>query len=87
MLPGLRLLGAVEGVEETGESLQVGRETLPPAKVTHHFAHHIGLAGVVLFVEEVIVNADGEQHILVFAVFLLQGALEFANDGKFRRRR
>ena len=76
------LLGAVEGVEETGEGLGVGREIFPPAKVPGHFAHHIGLAGVLPFVEQVIVNADGEQHILMFAVFLLQGALDFANDGR-----
>jgi len=37
---------------------------------------------VIPFVKEVIVNADGKQHILVFAVFLLQGALDFANDGR-----
>jgi hypothetical protein len=33
------------------------------------------------FVQEVIVNADGEQHIPLFAVFLLQGALDFVDDG------
>jgi hypothetical protein len=54
------LLGAVEGVEETGEGLRVGRVIVPAAKVAGHFAHHIGLAGVISFVEEVIVNADGE---------------------------
>ena len=74
-------LGAVERVEETGEGSGVSREIVYPAKVPNHFAHHIGLAGVVPFVEEVIVDADGEQHIPMFTVFLLQGALDFANDG------
>jgi hypothetical protein len=74
-------LGAVERVEETGEGFGVSRVIFPPAKVPNHFAHHIGLAGVVPFVEEVIVDADGEQNILVFAVFLLQGTLDFADDG------
>jgi len=82
-LPGLGgLLGAVERVEETGEGLGVGREIVYPAKVPDHLAYHIGLAGVIPFVEEVIVNADGEQYILIVAVFLLQGALDFANDGR-----
>jgi len=75
------LLGAVERVEEAGEGLCVGRGIFPPAKVPDHFAHHIGLAGVLSFVEQVNVNADGEQHIPMFAVFLLQSALDFANDG------
>ena len=79
-------LRAVERVEESGEGLGVGRVIFPPAKVPGHFAHHIGLAGVVPFVEEVIVNADGEQHIPMFAVFLLQGALDFANDGRALKR-
>ena len=75
-------MGPVERVEETGEGLGVGRKIVRPAEVPNHFAHHIGLAGVIPFVEEVIVNADGEQHIPMFAVFLLQGALDFANDGR-----
>jgi hypothetical protein len=75
------LLRPVERVEETGEGLGVGREIVPPVKVPGHFAHHIGLARVILFIEEVIVNANGKQHIPMFAVFLLQGALDFANDG------
>ena len=80
-LPGLAgLLRAVEGVEETAEGLGVGLVISPPAKIPRHFAHHIRLPGVVPFVEEVIVNADGEQHIPMFAVFLLEGALDFAND-------
>ncbi len=79
-------LGAVESVEETGEGLGVRREVVRTAKVPGHFAHHIGLTGVIPFLEEVIVNADGEQHILMFAVFLLQGALDFANDGRALKR-
>ena len=74
-------LRAVERFEKTGEGLRVARKILPPAKVPDHFAHHIGLAGVVPLVEQVIVNADGEQRVLMFAVFLLQGALDFANHG------
>ena len=74
-------LRAVERVEESGEGLGVGRVIFPPAKVPGHFAHHIGLARVVPYVEQVIVNADGEQHALIIAVFLLQGALDFADDG------
>ena len=76
----------VECVEETGEGLRVGREIVPPSKVPGHFGYHIGLAGVIPFVEEVIVNADWEQDILMFAVFLLQGALDFANDGRALKR-
>ena len=72
-------LGAVERVEETGEGFGVSREIVRPTKVPNHFAHHVGLARVIPFVEEVIVNADWEQHIPMFAVFLLQGALDFAN--------
>ena len=30
-----------------------------PAKAPDHFAYHIGLAGMLPFIEEVIVNADG----------------------------
>jgi len=87
VLPGFGgLLGAVEGVEETREGLRVGREIVPPAKVPGHFAHHISLAGVIPFVEEVIVNADGKQHILMFSVFLLQGALNFADDRRTLKR-
>src|SRR5208337_1023267 len=87
VLPGLGgLLRAVERVEETGESLRVGREIVYPAKVPDHFAHHIGLEGVFPFLEEVIVNADWKQHIPIFAVFLLQGALDFANDGHALKR-
>ena len=82
-LPALGgLLGAVEGVEETREGLCAGREIVYPAKVPDHFAHHVGLAGVIPFVEKVIVDADGEQHIPMLAVFLLQGALDFANHGR-----
>jgi hypothetical protein len=55
------LLGAVERVEETGEGPCVRREIVYPGKIPDHFAHHSGLAGVLPFVEEVIVNADGEQ--------------------------
>ena len=74
VLPGFgSLLGPVERVEETGEGLDVGRVIFPPAKVPGNFAHHIGLTGVVPFVEQVIVNADGKQNIPIFAVFLLQG--------------
>ena len=81
VLPGFGgLLGAVEGVEETREGLCVGREIV--RKVPDHFAHHVGLAGVIPFVEQVIVNADREQHVLMFVVFLLQDALDFANDGR-----
>jgi hypothetical protein len=58
-----------------------------PVKVPDHFAHHVGLAGVIPFVEEVIVNADGKQHIPMFAVFLVQGVLDFVDDGKIRSRR
>ena len=76
----------VERVEETGEGLCVGREIVPPPKMPYHFAHHVGLARVIPFVEEVIVNADWEQHIPMFAVFLLQGALDFANDGRALKR-
>jgi hypothetical protein len=31
---------------------------VPPTKVPHHFAHHIGFAGLIPFLEEVNVNAD-----------------------------
>jgi len=87
VLPGLGgLLRAVERVEETGEGLGVGRVIFPPPKVPSHYPHHVGLAGVIPFVEEVIVNADREQHIPMFAVFLLQGALDFANDGRALQR-
>jgi len=65
------LLGAVERVEETGEGLGTGREIVRPAKVPDHFAYHVGLAGEIPFVEEVIVNADGEQHIPMFGLMLL----------------
>ena len=75
------MLGAVERFEETGEGLRVGRENVCPAKVPNHFAYHAGLAGVLPFVEQVIVDADGKQHIPMFAVFLLQGTLNFADDG------
>ena len=64
----------------TKDSLGVGRVIFPSAKISGHFAHHIGLAGVIPFVEEVIVNSDGEQHIPMFAVLFLQGAVDFAND-------
>ena len=77
---------AVERVMETKKGLLVGCEIVRPAKVPGHFAHHIGLTGVIPFVEQVIVNADGEQNILMFAVFLLQGALNFANDGRALQR-
>ena len=66
---------------ERGEGLDVRGVSFPPAKVPDHFAHHIALADVIPFAEEVIVNVDGEQHIPLFAVFLLQGAIDFANDG------
>ena len=75
-------LRAVEGVEETGGGLGVGRVIFPSAKVPDHLAYHIGLAGVVPFIEKVIVNADGEENVLIFAVFLLQRALDFADDGR-----
>ena len=49
----------------------MGREIVRPVKVPCHFAHHIGLAGVLPFVEQVIVNADGKQHIPIFGLMLL----------------
>jgi len=59
VLPGFGgLLGAVQRVEETGEGLGVGRVIFPPAKVPDHFAHNVGLAGVLPFFDEVIVDAD-----------------------------
>ena len=79
-------LGPVERVEQTGEGRLVVCETVPPTEITRHFTHYVGLAGVIPFVEKVIVDADGEQYILVFAVFLLQGALDFANDGRALQR-
>jgi len=87
VLPGFGgLLGAVERVEETGEGLSVGRGIVPPAKIPDHFADYVGLAGVIPFLEEVIVDADGKQHVPMFAVFLLQRALDFANDGRALKR-
>ena len=59
MLPGLRgLLGAIERIEKTGEGPGVSCVMVPPTKVPHHFAHHIGFAGLIPFLEEVNVNAD-----------------------------
>jgi len=85
-VPALRalggLLGPVEGIQKSGEGLGVSRVSFPVAKVPNHFAHHLDLAGVLPFVEKVIVNADGKQNVPMFAVFLLQGALDFANDGR-----
>ena len=50
-------LWPVERVEKTGEGLGVLCLGDPAAKVAGHFAHHIGLAGVLPVVEQVVVNA------------------------------
>src|SRR5208283_5817280 len=73
------------GSQDRGRS-RVAIHPPPPLAAQEWFLtpfspHHIGLAGMVPWVEQVIVNADGEQHIPMFAVFLLQGALDFANHG------
>ena len=48
--------GRLSASRKRGEGLGVGRVIFPAANVPDHFAHHIGLAGVIQFVEEVIVD-------------------------------
>lgn len=72
---------ALEIAQQPLQSLGVGDGVFPLAKIADYLLDQVGLPLVFPAVEDVIVNSDWEQHVLLFAILPLEGALDFSKHG------